>query len=1017
MSDYIMHIGTPHEGWIPHSGRYKYGSGEHAYQRAVDFLGSVAKYRNEGKTDKEIAGILGCLDRFHKPSAGELKRRERLEKLEKEAWQTAQVKKLRDENNMTWQQIADKLELKNESVARSWYSRSENNKAKLVEDTIDILKTYVDKYKYVDVGPGTNLYMGGITEGRLKDAVEQLKLMGYQEQLLQIPQMGTNYKTTLTVLTRPDVTYSDLSENRDQIRFPGQDMKVFDSDGKLSRLGDGGEVVSVDSKRILIRYAEEGGSDRDGSIELRPGVNDISLGGHSYAQVRIGVDDKYYLKGMAIYNDNMPPGIDIVFNTSKHLGTPMGDVFKKMKTVNGTDEINWDNPFGANYTGFTYKDKDGIEKTSCIKIVRHEGEWLGWDNNISSQFGSKQPKDLIKRQLDLQVASKAHELEEIMALTNPTVKKKLLISFADKCDALASELKAAPFVGQQTHVLLPCPELKDNEIYAPNYPDGTRVVLVRHPYAGPFESPELTVRNTGSPAQKIIPLTAPDAVCLNKKNLDKMSGADCDGDAAIVIPQSERTRVLTAPSLPGLKTFDPHEEYHGYAGMNHLSKKDTQMEMGKVTNLITDMSIKGAPMIDIEKAVKHSMVIIDADKHNLDWKRSEKENDILHLKKIYQDNGDGKTGASTLISRAGAEINVPIAKDWRPSATTIDIQGRKILQYPKEAESTYMVGKLKGGTVHEDKTGNLYFNKVDEDTGKRVRVPVDIDIFKEGDYAINRGGKIVKAEKKSGEVIVNKAKDGSLYYLENDISTGKSVRVPVSESDFKNDIQVKGRTTKTARMNTVDDAYELTSAGGRENLKYPVEKIYAEFANSMKANANAARKAWLETGNLEYDKEAAKKYATEVAGLQKQLNNAIAYSPLERQAQLMAGHNMKIAKANNPGMTKEEEKKYKGQAIIVARNKLTGGNSKPKINISESQWEAIQAGAISETKLRQILDYSDIDILRERATPHNRKTMSPATETFIKSLKNQGLSNAQIADRIGFSTSAVSSVLSGKKGG
>ena len=1017
MSDYIMHIGTPHEGWIPHSGRYKYGSGEHAYQRAVDFLGSVARYRNEGKSNKEIAEILGCLDRFHKPSAGELLRRERLEKLEKEAYQVAQVKKLRDENGMTWQEIADKLDLKNESVARSQYSRAENNKAKLVEETVDILKNYVDKYKYVDVGPGTNLYMGGISSGRLKDAVEQLKLMGYQEQLLQIPQMGTNYKTTLTVLTRPDVTYSDLSENRDKIRFPGQDLRTLKPDGSLSRLGDGGEIVSVDSKRILIRYAEEGGNDRDGSIELRPGVQDISLQGSNYAQVRIGVDDKYYLKGMAIYNNDMPPGIDIVFNTSKHLGTPMEKVFKPMKTINGTDEINWDNPFGANYKGLTYEDADGNIKTSCVKVVRREGEWLDWDNNISSQFGSKQPKDLIKRQLDLQVAAKAHELEEIMSLTNPTVKKKLLISYADKCDALASELKAAPFVGQQTHVLLPCADLKDNEIYAPNYPDGTRVVLVRHPYAGPFESPELTVRNTGSPAQKIIPMTAPDAVCINKKNLEKMSGADTDGDTAIVIPQSERTRVLTAPSLPGLKDFDPHEQYKGYEGMNHLSKKDTQMEMGKVTNLITDMSIKGAPMSDIEKAVKHSMVIIDADKHDLDWKRSEKENDILHLKKLYQDNGDGKTGASTLISRAGAEINVPITKDWRPSPSTIDIQGRKIPQYPKEADATYMVGTLKGGKVHEDKTGNLYFNKIDENTGKRVRVPVDIDIFKPDDYAVVRGGKVVKAEKKTGEVIVNKAKDGSLYYLENDISTGKPVRIPVAESDFKNDIQLKGRTTKTARMNTVDDAYELTSAGGRENLKYPVEKIYAEFANSMKANANAARKEWLNTGNLEYNKEAAKKYSGEVASLQRQLNDAIAYSPLERQAQLMAGHNMKIAKANNPGMTKDEEKKYKGQAILVARNKLTGGRSKPKIVITDREWEAIQAGAISETKLRTILDYSDLDVLRERATPRNRKTMSAATESFIKSLKNQGLSNAQIADRVGFSTSAVSSVLSEKKGG
>ena len=78
----------------------------------------------------------------------------------------------------------------------------------------------------------------------------------------------------------------------------------------------------------MVRYADDVGSDgvkgieKDGVIELRRGVEDLDLNGNRYAQVRILVDGTHYLKGMAVYSDDMPDGVDVVFNTNKKKGTP-----------------------------------------------------------------------------------------------------------------------------------------------------------------------------------------------------------------------------------------------------------------------------------------------------------------------------------------------------------------------------------------------------------------------------------------------------------------------------------------------------------------------------------------------------------------------------------------------------------------------------------------------------------------------------------------------------------------------
>src|SRR5207237_3661976 len=75
--------------------------------------------------------------------------------------------------------------------------------------------------------------------------------------------------------------------------------------------------VSIDSKRIDVRYKENGGAEADGVIYVRPGVKDVTLGKSQYAQVRVAVDGTHFLKGMAVYKDDLPRGVDLQFNTSK----------------------------------------------------------------------------------------------------------------------------------------------------------------------------------------------------------------------------------------------------------------------------------------------------------------------------------------------------------------------------------------------------------------------------------------------------------------------------------------------------------------------------------------------------------------------------------------------------------------------------------------------------------------------------------------------------------------------------
>lgn len=685
-NDELMHYGTPR-----HSGRYPWGSGENPYQSSTGLYGMAKQLKSEGMSDKEIAESFGMSTREYKSAYSNAKNEVR-------AANRAEALRLKDKGYSNTA-IGQRMGV-NESTVRSWMDEDIAERSSISKNTAKALKSAVDDKKYIDIGGGVENQMG-ISRTALDNAVKMLKDEGYTVHYIQTEQLGTGHKTSIKVLAPPDTTYSEVWNHKADIEFPG-----FHSEDKGRTIDKIGKPVSISSKRIKINYAEEGGKDKDGVIELRRGVDDISLGKAKYAQVRIAVDGTHYLKGMAMYRDDMPDGVDIIFNTNKAKGTPMlgekdNSVLKPMKK-------DQDNPFGATIKGERelilaqryYTDKNGKRQQSALNIVNEEGDWNTWRKSLSSQMLSKQSPMLAKKQLKLAYDLKQDEFDSIMKLENPVIRQQLLDKFADGCDSAAVHLKAAGLPRQASKVILPFPSMKENEVYAPSFRDGEEVVLIRYPHGGTFEIPRLKVNNKVPDAKKTLH-NAQDAIGINAKVAERLSGADFDGDTVLVIPTST-AKIKTSKPLDGLKDFDPQRDYKAYPGMPEVkgSGFNKQQQMGNVSNLITDMTIKGATPDELARAVRHSMVIIDAEKHNLNYKQSAIDNNIAALKEKYQ--GGKNRGASTIISRASATAYVPVRKELTNTKYMTDDEKKRY---------------SKGEKIYRE-TGETYISKK---TGKEIK--------------------------------------------------------------------------------------------------------------------------------------------------------------------------------------------------------------------------------------------------------------------------------------------------------
>ena len=892
--DILMHYGTPR-----HSGRYPWGSGDDPYQHSGDFLSRIEELKSKGLTETEIAKAMGM-------STTQYRAQKSLAKDERRALDVARAKSLR-EDGLSLNEIAREMGFANDSSVRSLLNERSEARMNQAKKTAEFLKEQIAEKGMIDVGTGVERELG-ISKEKLKEALAILEAEGYPVYGGRIQQATNPGKhTTLQVVCPPGTEHKEIYDY-DNIHSV-KDYISYD-DGESFRKSFV-YPESMDSSRLKIRYAEDGGIDKDGVIEIRRGVEDLSLGESHYAQVRILVGGNRYLKGMAVYSDDLPDGVDVVFNTNKKQGTPTGDVLKKI-----TNDP--ENPFGSlikEHGGQSYYDDPNGKYTdpvtgkkqslSLINKRAEEGDWGEWSDHLPSQFLSKQSMTLINKQLDLATKDKFAEFDEICSLTNPTVKKALLKSFADDCDSAAVHLQAAALPRQKYQVILPVTDMKDDEVYAPNYKNGEKVALIRYPHGGTFEIPILTVNNKQPTAKRMLD-NALDAIGINSKVAERLSGADFDGDTVMVIPTGGKVKVTSTPPLKGLEGFDPKLEYGGKKEGTFKPMKNTQTEMGKISNLITDMTLKGATQDELARAVRHSMVVIDAEKHKLDYKQSERDNGISALKKKYQgtvdENGRYHEGAATLISRAKSETSVL---------------------------------KRKGSPIIEKETGEQRYKEVYEE------------------YTDKNG-------------------------------------------------KVKVRTQASTKMAETKDARTLSSGT-------PQEEAYADYANNMKSLANRARREMMNTGKIAYSASAKRTYQAEVDSLEAKLNVALKNAPRERQAQILANAAVKAKKQENPDMTKGEIKKANQQALTAARNSV--GAKREPILITDREWEAIQAGAISENRLTQIINNVDTDKLRQRATPRVTTTLSSAKVNKIASMNASGYTTAEIAEALGVSASTVSKYL------
>lgn len=1012
--DYNSRKSLSHTGVLERSGRYPWGSGEHPYQRLKDWKGYVANLRRNGMTDEDIARGSGMtLEEFHDSLVSST---------------VARGKTTIRNAQKTVQNVAHAWELKNkgysnvaiaeamgttESNIRNWLKPGADERARQTLAIVDTFKNAVAEKGVIDCGGGVENYLG-VSQTRMNACLELLKEDGYRVYTAKVRQAGTGEETTIKALCPPDMTYQDFREkyNADPSIVKPVGFYAEERGGEIKAIG---KPTSISRDRVMIRFGDQGGSEKDGVIELRPGVEDLDLLGTKYAQVRIGIDDKMYMKGMAIYGDpeefkKLPKGVDVIYNVNRPSGSPdlpEGDkegVFKKMykkgeedafgasTSLKSIDEETGDIVYQKTYIG-----ADGKQHQSALNIVNDQGSWDEWSPSLASQFLSKQKPELAKKQLNINAKSKQDEFDEIMSLNNPTVKKKMLDEFADNCDSAAVHLKAAALPRQRTQVLLPINSLSENEIYAPNFRDGETVVLVRYPHAGTFESPELTVNNKNKDGIRIIGKNskdtggrAIDAVGINSKTAAQLSGADFDGDSVIVLPNNDGA-IRTRQYLKGLQNFDPKVyalpaddkafTLEGDALKKYNAKREStkQREMGIISNLITDMTIQGAEDSELVRAVKHSMVVIDCVKHNLDWKASYKENSIQELKNKYQAKEDPAKpggGSSTLISRAKSEERVPERKQVYTS---------RVLT--KEEEKVYNEHQAWKKEVQSLKRSGKNEKEIAEQYGMTVaklRAELNTD----------KVTGLTKAEKKAYDA-------GEKIYR----NTGRTMLKKTSEGWVDTG---KLATQTSTKMKEAKDARTLSSGT-------VIEEVYAEYANKMKSLANQARAASRTTPKLEYSPSAAKTYASEVESLRAKLKKAEMNRPVERQAQLIARASVTAKIAANPELKEDKDalKKESNKALTLART-MTGANkSAVSVQITDQEWNAIQAGAIHDSMLESILKNTDMDAVKRRATPRASTGLSSSQISRAQAMASNGLSQAEIADALGVSTSTINKALNG----
>lgn len=745
---------------------------------------------------------------------------------------------------------------------------------------------------------------------------------------------------------------------------------------------------------------------KDGTMILRPSAKDLTMTDEGntkithYAQVRIACTDgkgiDRYCKGMAMYGneEDFPDGVDIIFYTNPGKVSADGKVYaesvlKKQKK----EEMN---PFGADLKASGqrhYIDSDGNEQLSAVNILREEGDWGNYSLSLPSQFLAKQNVPLVKEQLKATVQEKKDYIDTLSKISDPQVRNKLLEDFADSLDSQAIHLNAAGVSEQRTQVILPCTSLRGTEynedgsvkrygeVYAPGYGDGQKVAIIRYPHANICELPILIVNNNNEEGRRTIGF-GKDAIGLPKSALEQLSGADTDGDTGTVIPVSMlNNKGLTVDSKAYFKElvgFDAESTWPYVEGVTQKSKKwngidkegktmtkaERGQEMGLVTNLIMDMSTLGDAVSHDEhvRAIKYSMVAIDAYKHNIDWRQAKEDLNITGLYSKYSSTSRG--GGMTLFTRAKSmKQDVPEYKEGAYVTDSKTGKTKKLLIDPETGEKlfTYTNG------THSKKVGETEDGKGIYDDSVREPNKVSVEKLR---YAWMQG-------------------KGAASLASDNPSTKEQMYVEYSDT-------LHALANSVRRMLS-DDSYHVIDSDGK-TIKKVDSKTYRE-----KAKQNATEED-----------------ADIIASLRAKLEVAKRNAPKERLAQVYANAAIKARLESNPSIKDDDDalKKLKNAELASARTR-TGANGKgTRVVIDKREYEAINSGKVPKTLVADVLKKSDSESL-SKCVSNASGTRQVLTASQIARIKAWAASDSrstpyQMAKSLGVSVSTINKVISGE---
>ena len=218
-------------------------------------------------------------------------------------------------------------------------------------------------------------------------------------------------------------------------------------------------------------------------------------------------------------------------------------------------------------------------------------------------------------------------------------------------------------------------------------------------------------------------------------------------------------------------------------------------------------------------------------------------------------------------------------------------------------------------------------------------------------------------------------------------------------------------------MADTSDAYTLITGEGHD-----MEKLGADYANTMKALANEARREARSTVTTKVNAQARQVYAKEVAELKADIVREKTNKPKERSAQAMSNGIVAAKLKEHPEWREDKDKvkKMKNQTLTECRRRAGANKKNVYVELNERKIEAMNAGALSSSNITKVINNCDKDKFKKLAMPRSTNALSKVDQLKIQHLieaskgKKNGYTIDEIAKLVGCSASTVKKYAKGK---